>query len=64
MAMFITDDCIGCAVCVPDCPNEAISVGQFIFIIDAEKCNECVGFNDSSNCVDVCPADCIFPVVN
>lgn len=64
MAMFITDDCIGCAVCVPDCPNEAISVGQFIFIIDAEKCNECVGFNESPNCVSVCPADCIFPVVN
>jgi ferredoxin len=59
MALLINEDCINCAVCEPECPNNAISAGDDIFIIDPEKCTECVGHFDESQCIEVCPVDCI-----
>lgn len=59
MALLINEDCINCAVCEPECPNNAISAGDEIFVIDASKCTECVGHFDESQCIDVCPVDCI-----
>jgi ferredoxin len=59
MALLITDDCINCDVCEPECPNEAISAGEEIYIIDPNKCTECVGHYDEPQCVEVCPVDCI-----
>jgi ferredoxin len=59
MALMITSDCINCDVCVPECPNEAISKGDEIYVIDPAKCTECVGHFDESQCIEVCPADCI-----
>ena len=59
MALKITEDCINCAVCEPECPNNAISAGDEIFVIDAAKCTECVGHFDESQCIEVCPVDCI-----
>jgi len=59
MALMITEECINCAVCEPECPNEAISEGEEIFEIDPEKCTECVGFYDEPQCRRVCPVDCI-----
>lgn len=64
MALLITDDCINCTVCEPECPNTAISAGDGIFIIDADKCTECVGHFEESQCIDVCPVDCIIIDVN
>jgi ferredoxin len=64
MALLITDDCINCTVCEPECPNSAISVGENIFIIDADKCTECVGHFEESQCIDVCPVDCIIVDAN
>lgn len=61
MALRITDDCINCDVCEPACPNEAISMGPSIYVIDPAKCTECVGAHDTPQCQDVCPADCIVP---
>jgi ferredoxin len=61
MALFINDDCTACDACKPACPNEAISVGNPIYLIDPDKCTECVGAHDTPQCVDVCPADCIIP---
>ena len=61
MALMITSDCINCDVCVPECPNEAISQGDEIYVIDPAKCTECVGHFDESQCIEVCPADCILP---
>lgn len=57
MAYKITEDCISCGACEPECPNSAISEGETIYIIDPEKCTECVGAHESSRCVDVCPVD-------
>ena len=59
MAMKITEDCISCGACEAECPVEAISEGDAQYIIDADVCVECVGYHDTSQCVEVCPADCI-----
>ncbi|MDR0996981.1 MAG: YfhL family 4Fe-4S dicluster ferredoxin [Zoogloeaceae bacterium] len=59
MALHITEDCINCDVCEPECPNEAISQGDEIYEIDPDKCTECVGHYDEPQCVQVCPVDCI-----
>lgn len=59
MALFITDECINCDVCEPACPNEAISEGNDIYVIDPDLCTECVGHFDEPQCVVICPVDCI-----
>ncbi|MCC7168037.1 MAG: YfhL family 4Fe-4S dicluster ferredoxin [Rhodospirillales bacterium] len=59
MALHITEDCTCCDACVPVCPNKAISPGDTIYLIDPDKCTECVGAEDSPQCQLVCPADCI-----
>ena len=73
MSLTITEDCINCGACEPECPNTAIYPGgedyelngeklpalsQDYYYIVPEKCTECVGFNDTEQCVAVCPADC------
>ena len=59
MALMITDECINCDVCEPECPNNAISPGDEIYEIDPNHCTECVGHFDEPQCVAVCPVDCI-----
>ena len=59
MALMITDECINCDVCEPECPNDAISMGAEIYQIDARRCTECVGHFDEPQCVQLCPAACI-----
>ncbi|HKM15232.1 MAG TPA: YfhL family 4Fe-4S dicluster ferredoxin [Marinospirillum sp.] len=59
MALYITDECINCDVCEPECPNNAISQGDEIYEIDPNLCTECVGHYDEPQCVDVCPVECI-----
>ncbi len=59
MSLKITDDCTSCDACVSACPNQAISAGDVIYVIDASRCSECVGAEDSPQCQMVCPADCI-----
>ena len=59
MALLITDECINCDVCEPECPNDAISMGTDIYVINPAKCTECVGHFDVPQCREVCPVDCI-----
>jgi ferredoxin len=59
MALLITDECINCDVCEPECPNGAISMGPEIYVIEPDKCTECVGHFDAPQCREVCPVDCI-----
>ena len=59
MALIITDECINCDVCEPECPNDAISMGPEIYEIDPKRCTECVGHFDEPQCRQVCPVDCI-----
>jgi 4Fe-4S binding domain len=64
MATMITEVCINCGACEPECPNQAISgVGDF-FVIDPMLCTECVGFHDVEQCAAVCPVDCCVPDPN
>ena len=59
MAMKITDECISCGACEPECPVECITEGDEIYEIDANVCVECEGHHDSPACIEVCPVDCI-----
>lgn len=59
MALKITEDCINCDICEPECPNMAISQGDDIYIIQFDLCTECVGHYEVSQCIEVCPVDCI-----
>lgn len=61
MAYVINDECIVCGACEPECPNEAISEGDEIYIIDPDRCTECVGFYDESQCALACPVDACVP---
>jgi ferredoxin len=58
MATMITNECINCGACEPECPNNAISQGETVFVIDPKLCTECVGFHDFEACAAVCPVDC------
>ena len=59
MALMITDECINCDVCEPECPNDAIFMGPLIYQIHPDKCTECVGHFDEPQCRQVCPVACI-----
>ncbi len=59
MALLITGECINCDVCEPECPNQAISMGPEYYHIDPALCTECVGHFKTSQCVEVCPVECI-----
>ena len=61
MALLINEECIACGACEAECPNEAISEGDPMYVIDPNLCTECVGFYDEPQCVNVCPADAIVP---
>lgn len=59
MALKITDECINCDVCEPECPNSAIYQGENVYKIDPNRCTECVGHFNQPQCREVCPVDCI-----
>ena len=58
---MITDECINCGACEPECPVGAISEGETAYVIDPAKCVECEGHYDSSKCVEICPVDSCVP---
>ena len=64
MSTYITEECINCGACEPECPNEAISEGDDIYVIDPKLCTECVGFHDHEACQAVCPVECCLPDPN
>jgi len=61
VAYMITEDCIMCGACEEECPNSAISEGEDTYVIDPEKCTECVGFFESSRCAIACTVDACVP---
>jgi ferredoxin len=79
MSTVITEECINCGACEPECPNTAIYEGgaqweldgdnhaaikEDIYYIVPDKCTECVGFFDQEQCAAVCPVDCCIPDPN
>jgi ferredoxin len=61
MAYKITDECINCGACEVECKNQAISEGDITYVIDPDKCTECVGYFDSLKYAEVCPVDACVP---
>ena len=59
MPVQIEADCINCDMCVPECPNNAIVMGESHYQVEVELCTQCVGFYQAPACVAVCPLDCI-----
>lgn len=59
MALLINENCIACDACKDECPTEAIDVGENVYIIDPDKCIECINYYDEPSCLVVCPSDCI-----
>ncbi len=57
MALHITEECINCGACEPECPTGAISEGDEYYEIDPELCVECKGHYSDPQCASVCPAD-------
>lgn len=73
MALMITEECINCSACEPECPNTAIyepeaqwelygekydALSDAFYYIVPDKCTECVGFHEEPQCAAVCPVDC------
>ncbi|VEI47139.1 ferredoxin-like protein [Actinobacillus equuli] len=50
MALLITHKCTNCDMCLPECPNEAISIGDDVYVIDPVLCTECVGHYEKPTC--------------
>ncbi|MCL4138409.1 UNVERIFIED_CONTAM: hypothetical protein GTU68_014463 [Idotea baltica] len=61
MAIIITDECINCGACEPECPNTAIYEPDEVYYITPLKCTECIGFHEEPQCAAVCPVDCCIP---
>ena len=61
MATMITEDCISCGACEDECPNEAIRLGDEIFVVDPDRCSECVGLHPAQKCAEACPVECCVP---
>ena len=57
MAYMITEECIGCGVCLPECPNEAIRERDGEFWIRYGRCTECVDEPEGPHCKRLCPID-------
>ena len=53
MTIKITDECIMCGACEPECPVQAISEGEGKYDIDQSSCTQCMA------CIDVCPVSAI-----
>ncbi|MCL2817324.1 MAG: 4Fe-4S binding protein [Clostridiales bacterium] len=52
MPYFITEDCLACGACLPECAFKAIQEGD-VYAISDDECTEC------GACVDCCPVGAI-----
>ena len=57
MALEIVESCVNCWACEPLCPNKAIFEAAPHFLIDADKCTECIGEHAKPQCVEICPIE-------
>jgi len=65
MAVMITDLCINCGDCAPECPVAAILEDDNAknpheserFYVKPETCVECVSHADAPRCAEACPTE-------
>ncbi|MEK6537314.1 MAG: 4Fe-4S binding protein [Actinomycetota bacterium] len=53
MAFKVSEECLACGVCKDECPADAISEGDDIYVIGPELCTDC------GACAEVCPNESI-----
>jgi ferredoxin len=53
VAKVNTEECVGCGICVDECPAKAIALDGEKAKVDEDKCTDC------SSCADSCPNDAI-----
>ncbi len=53
MAYKIDNNCIKCGVCQGECPADAISEGDTVYVIDPDACIDC------GACEAICPVGAI-----
>ena len=52
---IVASQCTVCGACEFECPNAAIKLKRDMYVINADKCQECVGNYDTPQCATVCP---------
>jgi len=57
MALEIIESCVNCYACEPVCPNKAIYQAAPHFLIDPDKCTECIGDFEVAQCASICPIE-------
>ena len=57
MAFEIIETCVNCYACEPLCPNDAIYQASPHFLINPDKCTECLGDFDDAQCASICPIE-------
>ncbi|MBU1666678.1 MAG: 4Fe-4S binding protein [Gammaproteobacteria bacterium] len=57
MAYEIIETCVNCYACEPLCPNQAIYQASPHFLIDPDKCTECIGDYMDAQCSSICPIE-------
>jgi ferredoxin len=57
MALQITEACVNCWACVDVCPNDAIYEDKPHFLVDQDKCTECLGDHSEAQCAAICPIE-------
>ena len=57
----IEEECINCDLCVPACPDGGVSYdkNRNTFVVDTEKCTECIERDGVHQCASMCPVDCM-----
>ena len=61
MAYKISEKCICCGTCIPECPNGAIREGERICVVNPDRCTECVGAHEKPECSVICPIEAPVP---
>jgi ferredoxin len=56
MFRVIRDLCLGCGICIENCPQQAILIVSTTAYINQERCNQC------RRCLEVCPQGAIMEV--
>lgn len=57
MALQIVESCVNCWACVDVCPNDAIVEDKPHFLVDGDKCTECLGDHAVPQCAAICPIE-------
>jgi NAD-dependent dihydropyrimidine dehydrogenase PreA subunit len=61
LAYLIASECIKCGGCANECPTRAISEDKEAYVINPERCTECLGTGGPAACAAICPVKAVAP---